>query len=48
MDLSDLREFCLTDMYLFQFINVKCDPDKAVELREEFDEISAARHMNKK
>ncbi|MEY2793676.1 MAG: hypothetical protein RJA76_1668 [Bacteroidota bacterium] len=40
--------FCLTDMDLFQFINLKCDPDRAIELREQYDEITAAWHMNKK
>ena len=28
--------------------NVKCDPEKAILLREEFDEIQAGWHMNKK
>ena len=29
-------------------INLKCDPEKAVELREEFSDIIAGFHMNKK
>jgi len=29
-------------------INLKCDPEKAVELREEFDSILPGYHMNKK
>lgn len=28
--------------------NVKCDPDKALELREEFDCVRPGFHMNKK
>jgi predicted DNA-binding protein (MmcQ/YjbR family) len=28
--------------------NVKCDPEEAVELREKYDEITSAYHMNKK
>ena len=29
-------------------LGLKCDPEKALELREEFDEISPGFHMNKK
>jgi len=28
-------------------INVKCDPEKAVELREEYDAVTPGYHMNK-
>jgi len=28
--------------------NVKCDPDKAIELREEFECVKPGYHMNKK
>ncbi len=28
--------------------NVKCDPDKAIELREQYDAIIPGYHMNKK
>lgn len=28
--------------------NVKCDPDKAIELREEYDCVKPGYHMNKK
>lgn len=28
--------------------NVKCDPDKAIELREQYDSIIPGYHMNKK
>jgi predicted DNA-binding protein (MmcQ/YjbR family) len=29
-------------------INLKCDPEKAIELREEFEGINAGWHMNKR
>ncbi|WP_430614252.1 MmcQ/YjbR family DNA-binding protein [Flavobacterium sp. JP2137] len=29
-------------------INLKCDPERAVELREEYEEINPGYHMNKK
>ena len=28
-------------------INLKCDPEKAVELREKYDSVESAYHMNK-
>lgn len=40
--------FCLTSIDTFDFINLKCDPEKAIALREEFSEITAGYHMNKK
>jgi len=43
------KMFLLTslDTEDFQF-NVKCDPDKAVELREQYDCVQPGYHMNKK
>jgi len=29
-------------------VNLKCDPDKAIELREEYSDIIPGFHMNKK
>ncbi|MCK0130026.1 MmcQ/YjbR family DNA-binding protein [Flavobacteriaceae bacterium F08102] len=29
-------------------VNLKCDPEKAIELREEYEEITPGFHMNKK
>ena len=40
--------FALTDIDLFQSINLKCDPEKAVELRELYDGVLPGYHMNKK
>ncbi len=41
--------FLLTDLGSnpLQF-NVKCDPDKAIELREQYDAVQPGYHMNKK
>lgn len=43
------KVFLLTslDSEVFRF-NVKCDPDKAVELRERYDAVQPGYHMNKK
>ena len=30
------------------FVNLKCDPDRAIELREEYDAIRPGYHMSKK
>lgn len=45
----DGRIFLLTslDNYPLQF-NVKCDPDLAIELREQYASITPGYHMNKK
>ncbi len=40
--------FALTDMDSFQSINLKCDPEEAVLLREQYEAVSAGYHMNKK
>ncbi len=40
--------FALTDIDAFESINLKCDPEKAVELRERYRGISPGYHMNKK
>lgn len=42
------RMFLLADLFPFEEILVKCDPDKAIELRDRFIEITPAFHMNKK
>lgn len=43
------KMFALTSLKneLFE-VNLKCDPERAVELREEYSEIRAGFHMNKK
>lgn len=40
--------FCLTDINNFHRINIKCDPYKAILLREEYQSVIPAYHMNKK
>lgn len=41
--------FAITGLDSAQFtVNLKCDPDKAVELREQYPEIQPGWHMNKK
>lgn len=42
------KMFCLTDIDEYEYFNVKCDPEKAIELREQFEEVSPGFHMNKK
>ena len=40
--------FAITDIEQFDFINLKCDPEQAIELRERFSGITPGYHMNKK
>lgn len=41
------KMFCLGDIETFESINLKCDPEKAVELREAYPQIKPGYHMNK-
>lgn len=40
--------FALTGLDTFESVNLKCDPERAVELRETHDGIMPGYHMNKK
>lgn len=40
--------FALTNVDSFASMNLKCDPERAVELREQYDSILPGYHMNKK
>ena len=40
--------FALTDIDTFGSVNLKCDPARAVELREAFEFVRPGFHMNKK
>jgi predicted DNA-binding protein (MmcQ/YjbR family) len=40
--------FALAGIKLFASINLKCDPERSVELRETFSGIKPGFHMNKK
>ncbi len=42
------KMFALTNVDLFSSINLKCDPERAVELRDLYEGISPGYHMNKK
>lgn len=42
------KVFAITDINTFELINLKCDPERAVLLREEYDAIIPGYHMNKK
>lgn len=42
------KMFALTDVDSFKSVNLKCDPEKAIELREEYPAIKAGYHMSKK
>ncbi|MFN4915764.1 MAG: MmcQ/YjbR family DNA-binding protein [Sphingomonadales bacterium] len=39
--------FCLGNIHAFDSINLKCDPERAVALREEYPQIVPGWHMNK-
>lgn len=40
--------FCLADLETFEMINVKCDPEEAVLLREEYRAVLPGYHSNKR
>lgn len=40
--------FALCGIDPFESVNLKCDPELAVELREQFDAVKPGYHMNKK
>jgi predicted DNA-binding protein (MmcQ/YjbR family) len=40
--------FAIIDIVDFESVNLKCDPDRAVELREQLQGIQPGYHMNKK
>ncbi len=42
------KMFALCDVEDFDGVNLKCDPEKAIELREQFEGINPGYHMNKK
>lgn len=42
------KMFALSGIDNFEFINLKCDPDDAIELRERFTSVQPGYHMNKK
>lgn len=42
------KMFALTGIETFESINLKCDPDKALELRADYMQVKAGYHMNKR
>jgi len=42
------KVFLLVSLTTGNRFNVKCDPERAIELREQYDEIIPGYHMNKK
>lgn len=42
------KMFALVDIHDVDSINVKCDPERAVELRETYEAVRPGYHMNKK
>jgi predicted DNA-binding protein (MmcQ/YjbR family) len=42
------KMFALMDVDVFDSLNLKCDPEKAIELRETFQGIQPGYHMSKK
>lgn len=42
------KMFALTDINQFESINLKCDPELALELREKYPSVIPGYHMNKK
>ncbi|NGP89385.1 MmcQ/YjbR family DNA-binding protein [Fodinibius halophilus] len=42
------KMFSATDVDTFELVNVKCDPVKAIDLRERYSFVIPGYHMNKK
>jgi predicted DNA-binding protein (MmcQ/YjbR family) len=42
------KMFALINVQTFESINLKCDPEKAAELRERYSSVIPGYHMNKK
>jgi len=40
--------FALTGLEEFVSVNLKCDPERAIDLREKYDGVKPGWHMNKK
>ena len=41
------KMFCATDITTFESLNLKCDPEEAMILREKYDEVTPGYYMNK-
>jgi predicted DNA-binding protein (MmcQ/YjbR family) len=41
------KMFALTGLHAFESVNLKCDPERAIELREQYEGITPGYHMSK-
>ena len=41
------KMFAITGIDTFEYVNLKCEPEKAAELREQYEGIRPGWHMNK-
>jgi predicted DNA-binding protein (MmcQ/YjbR family) len=41
------KVFAITGVHDFDYINLKCDPEKAIELRDSYEAVKPGYHMNK-
>lgn len=41
------KMFALTNLKNYVSVNLKCDPDKALELREAYEQVNPGYHMSK-
>ena len=42
------KMFALANLEIFDSINLKCDPENAIELREQYPAVTPGYHINKK
>jgi len=42
------KMFALCNIERYEYINLKCDPERAIELREQYPDIRPGFHMSKK
>jgi len=42
------KMFALTNVDTFESLNLKCEPARAIELREQYESVQPGYHMNKK
>ena len=42
------KMFALTDLEAFTSVNLKCDPEKVIELQEQYPAVQPGYHMNKR
>jgi predicted DNA-binding protein (MmcQ/YjbR family) len=42
------KMFALVDIDIFEYTNLKCDPERALELRDQYESVRPGYHMSKK